>query len=235
MRFCLVLLAIVPTAVSQLFQDGGTNDLQVNSQIAAFPGETDALDGMLVGNKPLGNSQKMQPVINFDAGTADDQAATPPLTGAKSPPSPMEGFASPSFVPLQLDPSLQSNSPQPPIGPGASAIPQPPSDTSQTMAQGCSFPPGQTNPVPQGRKMLLRGRETVCRNIPQQNDNPILYPGGEGQRIEDLKVGRVQPEKQCDPWRKTACCNGPRRGLRDLDDCGFCMFRLDRKFFSSFI
>lgn len=211
MRYYILHLIIVMTAMSQLFQDSSAGDTRL-----------DTSDGTMLNDKSPGDSQQAQPGNVVDIGTSDQNAVLA-IGGPTSPDSSVEGPELPNSGALQPDiSSTQSNQPQPSLGTGDPEIPQKLPDTSTDIAQSCSAPPQ--------RRMLLRPRGDSCPNIPSStNYNPALYPGGE-ELYEKAKLwGVLQDRRQCKFWLKTLCCNGPRAFPTDINDCAPCMFWLARK------
>lgn len=206
MRYYILHLTSVMTAMSQLFQDSSAGDIRL-----------DALDGTMLDVKSPGDSQQAQPGNVFDRGISD-QTAVVAIAGATSPDSSIGGPESPSTGALQPDTSSsQSDQSPPPLGPGDPDISQQTPDISTTIAQSCSAPPH--------RRMLLRPRGDSCSNIPSStNYNPTFYPGGE-ELYEKAKLWGVEQERRrCEFWLKTLCCNGPRAFPTDIKDCAECMF-----------
>lgn len=206
MRYYILHLIIVMTAMSQLFQDSSAGDIRL-----------DASDGTMLNVMSPGDSQQAQSANVVDRGTTDQNAVLA-IGGATSPDLSVEGPESPNSGALQPDTSsTQNNQPQPSLAPGDPEIPQKLSDMSTDIAQSCSAPPQ--------RRMLLGPRGDSCSNIPSStNYNPALYPGGE-ELYEKAKLwGVVQDRRQCKFWLKTLCCNGPRAFPVDIMDCAQCMF-----------
>lgn len=199
MRYYILHLTIVMTAMSQLFQNSSAGDIRL-----------DASDGTTLNFKSPGNSQQEQAGNMVDRRTSD-QTAVLAIAGATSPDSS-------NFGPLQPASSLtESKQAQPPLGLGDADIFQKIPDESTDIAQSCSALPH--------RRMLLRPRADSCSNIPSStNYNPALYPGGEALYEKAKLWGVEQERKQCRFWLKTMCCNGPRAFPTDIKDCAECMF-----------
>lgn len=202
MRYYILHLTIVMTAMSQLFQDSSAGDIRLDASAGT----------MLNVKSPSDSQQEAQAGNTFDRSTID-QTAELAIVGATSPDSPNSGVLQPDLS------SPQSNQPQPPLGLGDADIPQTIPDRPTNIAQSCSALPH--------RRMLLRPRGDSCPNIPSStNYNPALYPGGE-ELYEKAKLWGVEQErKQCRFWLKTMCCNGPRAFPTDIKDCADCMFWL---------
>lgn len=200
MRYYILHLTIVMTAMSQLFQDSSAGDIRLDASAGT----------MLNVNSPSDSQQEAQAGNMFDRRTSD-QTAELAIVGATSPDSPYSGVLQPDLS------SPQSNQAQPPLGLGDADIPQTIPDRPTNIAQSCSAPPH--------RRMLLRPRRDSCSNIPSStNYNPALYPGGEEQYEKAKLWGVEQERKQCRFWFKTMCCNGPRAFPTDIKDCADCMF-----------
>lgn len=200
MRYYILHLTIVMTAMSQLFQDSSAGDIRL-----------DASAGKMSIRMPPGDSQQEAQAGNVFGRSTGDQTAELAILGATSPDSPNSGVLQPDLS------SPQSKQPPPPLGLGDADIPQTIPDRPTNIAQSCSALPH--------RRMLLRPRADSCPNIPSStNYNPALYPGGE-ELYEKAKLWGVEQErKQCRFWLKTMCCNGPRAFPIDIKDCADCMF-----------
>lgn len=201
MRYYILHLTIVMTAMSQLFQESSAGDIRL-----------DASGGTMLNVKWPSDLQQTQHGNMFGRRT-NDQTAELAIAGLTSPDSPDSGALQPDSS------SPQSNEPQPPFGLEDADITQAIPDRSTTIAQSCSALPH--------RRMLLRPREDSCSNIPSStNYNPALYPGGEDLYEKAKLWGVEQERKQCKFWLKTLCCNGPRAFPTDIKDCADCMFWL---------
>lgn len=201
MRYYILHLTIVMTAMSQLFQASSAGDIRLDASAGT----------MFIGKSPGDSQQEAQAGNAFDRRTSD-QTAELAILAATSPASPNSGVLQPDLS------SPQSNQPQPPLGLGDVDIPQAIPDRPTKIAQSCSALPH--------RRMLLRPRGAEsCPNIPSStNYNPALYPGGE-ELYEKAKLWGVEQErKRCQFWLKTMCCNGPRAFPTDIKDCADCMF-----------